>query len=837
MCKSVTASYASDEGLTVLPPRIVGAAAVADGEGGIVAGASGETFAQLLKGLRISAGLTQEELADLSGISARSVSDLERGINRTARKDTSRLIADALNLSGASREHFTAAASGRIPDHDDEAIEGRRLPTAVTSLVGRDDDVRALTGLLRRPGVRLVTITGLGGVGKTRAAIEAARQLEADFPDGVFFTDLSAVRDSDLVISHVADAAGVQTSGQGSIAGQVAAALRTSRVLVLADNFEQVIGAATVISALLAECPGLKVLVTSRRVLRISGEHEHPLAPLRLPTSEHIADVIRSPAVEMFTQRVKAAMPGWELDEQTAPIVAEICRRIDGLPLALELAAARMKLLPPAALLERLASSRDMLSLGSRDAADRQRTLDATLDWSYNLLGPSAARLFPQLSVFTGGWTVDALVEICSVGTETETLDAFAELIDNSLVWRVSQPTGYRFTLPVTIRDYGDRMLRGGSDYDNVARRHLRWCVDLAEAAEAGLSGTGHQPWLWTLAEEYANLAAALDYAILTNDSNTAHRLSAALWRFWEINGRLTEGRQRLARVLALDPPASPVVQASTLKAAGNLARDQGDLEVAMACHRHAYDLFTVAGDRRGIAAALNNMGAVELDRGDTQAAVAHFKASLDNFTAFGDQWGIARTLGNLAHALRASGQRDDAELAQRYARMSVQAFEQLGDTDGSARSLTTLALILGRSGQHAEGIGMHARAAAIRAQSGDLTGLARSLENIAWSRTSLGDFPVAAWLLGYAETLREESGVGHSSDDRLEYDEAVTHLATVLEPDELESLISAGRRATRDEILHSLDAETGATLGAIPDLARQQNPRHAWSPSQATEG
>ena len=295
--------------------------------------------------------------------------------------------------------------------------------------------------------------------------------------------------------------------------------------------------------------------------------------------------------------------------------------------------------------------------------------------------------------------------------------------------------------------------------------------------------------------------------------------------------------RDRLARVLALDPPASPAVEASTLKAAGNLARDQGDLEVAMACHRHAYDLFTVAGDRRGIAAALNNMGAVELDRGDTQAAVAHFKASLDNFTAFGDQWGIARTLGNLAHALRASGQRDDAELAQRYARMSVQAFEQLGDTDGSARSLTTLALILGRSGQHAEGIGMHARAAAIRAQSGDLTGLARSLENIAWSRTSLGDFPVAAWLLGYAETLREESGVGHSSDDRLEYDEAVTHLATVLEPDELESLISAGRRATRDEILHSLDAETGATLGAIPDLARQQNPRHAWSPSQATEG
>jgi predicted ATPase/transcriptional regulator with XRE-family HTH domain len=766
----------------------------------------------LLKRLRMSAGLTQEELAEAAEISARSVSDLERGINRTARKDTSRLIADALGLSGADREHFVATASGRdLTGEHEAAMKARPLPSAVTALVGRDDDVRAVTGLLRRPGVRLVTVTGLGGVGKTRAAIEAARQLAAHFPGGVFFSDLSAVRDSDLVITHIAHAVGVRISGLESITGQVAAGLRTSRALVLTDNFEQVIGAASVISALLAECPGIKFLVTSRRVLRISGEHEYPLAPLRLSVGGQISDLIRSPAVELFAQRAEAAMPGWGLDERTAPIVAEICRRLDGLPLALELAAARMKLLPPAALLERLGcGSRDLLSLGSRDSANRHRTLQATLDWSYNLLDPVAAQLFSRLSVFTGGWTLDVLVEVCGVGTERETLDAFAELIDNSLIWRVSQPPGYRFTLPVTIRDYADSMLRGSGGYDDVARRHLRWCLDLAEAAEAGLSGAGHQSWLRTLAEEYANLAAAIDYAILARDSDAGHRLAAALWRFWEINGRLTEGRQWLARVLALDPPASSAVRARALKAAGNLARNQGDLDVAMACHQHAHELFTAAGDRTGIAAVLNNMGAIQLDRGDTKTAVAHFEASLDNFTALNDQWGIARALGNLAYALRASSQHDGTRLAQRYARMSVEAFERLGDREGIARSLGTLALVLGRGGQHAEGIRLHARAATIRAQSGDLTGLARSLEEMAWSRTSLGDFPVAAWLLGYAETLREESGVPHSSDDRLEYNEAITQLLTALEPDELASLISAGRQATRDEVLNSLNVEAG---------------------------
>ncbi len=768
----------------------------------------GATLAQLLKRLRATAGLTQEELAEAAGISPRSVSDLERGINRTARKDTARLIADALGLSGTMRELFEATARGQVPADTAEAggtgEAAGRLPAAATSLVGRDRDVQAACGRLRRPDVRLVTLTGLGGVGKTRAALEIARQLTAEFPDGVFFVDLTAVRDSQLVMTSIAHAVGIRVPGPEPMAEQVAARLGELRALVLVDNFEQVVEAAGAIAMLLRVCPDVKFLVTSRCVLRIHGEHEQPLAPLPLPDAgvSGPADLVRCPSVELFAQRAESVLAGWELDEDSAPAVAEICRRLDGLPLALELAAARMKVLSPAALLERLGSRPGLLSRGARDSDDRHRTLRATLDWSYRLLDAPAAALFPRLSVFAGGWTLDGLIAVCGAGDEAETLDALATLIDNSLVWRVPRPAATRFTLPVIIREYAADRLRADGDDDAVAARHLRWCLGMAEAAEAGLAGAGQQSWLRMLADEHANLAAALEYAIAGRRPDAAHRLAGALWRYWEINGHFEEGRQWLRRTLELDPPDSPAVRGRAVKAAGNLARDQGDLDAAMAYHRQAQVLFTRAADRAGVAAVLNNMGAIELDRGDTAAAVSHFEASLECFTELNDQWGVARALGNLAHALRTSSQYARAE---HYARMSLQAFEAMGEADGTARSLTTLALIAGRLGRHGEAIGLHQRAAALRAESGDHTGLARSLENIAWSEARRGDAPAAAWLLGHAETLRAEVGVTHSADDRIEYDELIAQLDAELEPDTLAALRSAGGAAPLSEVLESI--------------------------------
>jgi predicted ATPase/transcriptional regulator with XRE-family HTH domain len=767
-----------------------------------VADGPGATLAQLLKKLRLSAGLTQEELAEAAGISTRSVSDLERGVNRTTRKDTARLIADALGLSGSARELFEATARGRIPgDDQDEHYAAGMLPVPPAPLVGRAEDVRRVCGLMRRADVRLVTITGLGGVGKTRAALDIGPRLEADFPDGIFFVNLAPVRDSGLVMAGIAQATGIRDSGPDPVEQRVAGQLRPLRALLIIDNFEQVVDAAGVLAALLGRCPELKCLVTSRCALRLKGEHEHVLLPLQLPPADigRATDLMRFAAVELFTQRVQAALPGWALTEDNAAAVAEVCRRLDGLPLALELAAARTKILTPAALLERLHGSLTVLSRGPRDSDDRHRTLQATLDWSHELLDVAAARLFRQLSVFAGGWTLDAMTRVCDRDGEIDTLDALASLIDNSLVWRAGRPEEARFAFPVTIREYAAEKLRDEGDADAVAGRHLAWCLDLAETAAVGLTGASQQSWLQVLTGEHANLQVALEHAITTGESAAAHRLGGALWRYWEINGHLAEGRRWLAQVLEMAGPTPAADRARAFKAAGNLARDQCDYDAAIDCNQRAHALFSQAGDAAGIAAILNNMGTIEIDRGDVQASIRHFEASLERFTELNDQWGVALVLGNLAHALRLHTEHYQAE---RIARESIRAFEALGDAQGTARSLATLGLILGRAGKPGEALSVHARAAALRMQADDRAGLARSLENIAWCQAKLGDSSAAAWLLGYAGGLREAVDVPLSADDRVELDETVAQLRSALDEHELTSLWSAGHDAPLTEAL-----------------------------------
>ena len=770
-------------------------------------------FGPLLRSARIAAGLTQEELAEAARISVRSVSDLERGINRTARKDTARLLAAALGLSGARRDVFHATALGRIPaDQPGRGESGRgragQLPVALTPILGRAEDIGEVCGLLRRPDVRLVTVTGLGGVGKTRAALDIGKQLAPGFPDGVVFVDLATVLDSALVLATIARAAGVRDSGPEPLAERVTGQLYPLRALLIIDNFEQVVDAAGVVSDLLSRCPGISCLVTSRCALRVSGEHEYMLAPLRLPplASQSVSELMRFPSVELFAQRVRSVLPGWTLDEASSIAVGEICRRLDGLPLALELAAARTKILAPVALLERLGSQQDVLSGGSRDSSARHQTLRATLDWSYELLDAGSALLLPQLAVFAGGWTIDAMMRVCDAGDDIEALNALAALADNSLVWRSGAPAAPRFLLPVTIREYAGGKLRQAGSADAVAGRHLAWCVDLAETAATELTGASQLSWLRQLADEHANLRAALTYAINRGEASLAHRLGVALWLYWEINGHVAEGRQWLSRILAMTEPVTAAIRATAFKVAGNLARDQADFGASIDCQQHAYTLFEAAGDRAGVAAALNNIGTCELDRGEIADSIAHFRASQEQFAAAGSRWGVAITSNNLARALRTRTGTAEAEQA---ARQSLAAFEHLGDPRGAARALTSLALVLGQAGDLVQSLDLLARAAPLFGELGDRAGLARTMEAVAWAKARLGDAAIAAWLLGHAERLREEVGALLNADDRIELDDIAGRMRPVLAPQEQEARRAAGRAATLKEVLDVLQRPT----------------------------
>jgi predicted ATPase/transcriptional regulator with XRE-family HTH domain len=769
------------------------------------------TLAQLLKRLRHSAGLTQEQLAEAAGISARAVSDLERGINRTARRDTARLLADALRLSGSWREEFEALARGqaRATEEVEERAAGH-LPIPLTPLVGRADEVRKVCGQLRGPDIRLVTISGLGGVGKTRMALAIVRELSADFPDGVFFISLATVRDAQLVMTSIARGIAVRDSGPEPLWERITKKLRPMRALLFIDNFEQVLDAAVVVSDLLSTCPHIKCIVTSRCALRLNGEHEHTAIPLNLPpaTKLSLPELMSFPSVELFVQRVKSALPAWTLDEHNALTVVEICRKLDGLPLALELAAARIKILSPDALLKMLGSQQDLLSGGARDSVSRHQTLRATLDWSYELLDADAALLLPRLSVFSGGWTLDAMAEVCGIESGVQAIDALAALVDNSLVWRADGPVATRFMLPVTIREYAAAKLHQTRNAHVFAQRHLEWFLHLAETAESQLAARNQLSWLRTLGDEHANLRAALEYALEARDSLRAHRLAGALWKYWEINGHLAEGRRWISRVLQLADPVPAAVRAHVFKAAGNLARDQGDLDAAIESHSRALTLFEQAGDWAGVAAVLNNLGAAELDRGDTNAAIGYFETSLERFREINDDWGVALALCNLAHALRTSAQHERAEA---IARESIRSFECIGDMRGKARSVLTLATIVGRSGQLIESLDLNMRAAKLFIEVGDRAGFARSLEYIAWTHAKLGDAERATWLLGHAEGLRMEVGEPLSADDRVEYEETIDEVRSALDPDAWTTARTEGRNAPLTEVLRHISIEDPA--------------------------
>jgi predicted ATPase len=448
------------------------------------------------------------------------------------------------------------------------------LPEQLTSFVGREAELAEVRRLLDR--TRLLTLTGAGGSGKTRLALDVAAQLLGEFGDGAFFVDLSSVTDPVLVPAVVARALRVPELPGRPILESLRDHLRDKELLLVVDNFEQVAEAGAVLEELLTTAPGVKVLVTSRVALALRGEQELVVPPLQLPHPQRLADadaVGRSEAVRLFVERAQAVRPEFRLTDQNAPAVAEITARLDGLPLAIELAATRTRVLTPEQMLPRLQQRLSMLTSGARTLPDRQRTLRDAIAWSYDLLEEAERRLFARLSVFAGGWTLESAEAVCDPeGLGLDALDGLASLVGQSVVVRTEPAEGQpRFSMLETIREFGQERLAEDGDLEQVRRRHAEHFLDPALAAEPHLTGADQGEWLDRCDLEQANLRAALRWAADAGQADRAQEAAGALWRFWQQRGHLTEGRRRLEELLALPLGREPTpARAKALAGAGS---------------------------------------------------------------------------------------------------------------------------------------------------------------------------------------------------------------------------------------------------------------------------
>jgi predicted ATPase/DNA-binding CsgD family transcriptional regulator len=595
----------------------------------------------------------------------------------------------------------------RPSQHTEPPSVSHNLPSSPTPLIGREEEIKAVAETLCRPEVRLLTLIGPPGIGKTRLSIQGAADLLDDFPDGVCFVPLAPISDPDLVLNAITQALAIREASNRPLLESLKIYLQSKQMLLLLDNFEQVVSAAPLLADLLAGCPDVKIMVTSRELLQIYGEHDYPVPSLALPDPNRLPDLealSQYEAIALFEQRARAVSPGFRVTERNAQAVAEICLRLDGLPLAIELAAARILVLPPEELLARLKSRLKLLTGGARNLPERQRTLQAAIDWSYNLLDPAEETLFRRLGVFVGGFTLEAAEQVCSLDLNLDTLDGVASLVGKSLLQRQDGLAGEpRFMMLETILEYARDRLEESRELDSIRECHLDYFMHLAENAEQGMLGSEHVLWMRRLDAEQNNLRAALEWSLEREGRiELGLRVVGALGRYWQTRGYLSEGRQWCAQLLSKTASAEPSVEhAKALHILGRMIFEQGNFAEAHPIYEKSLHMSRALGDNVGEITALGSLSAVALWHGEYDLAYSLITESLAIARKVGDRLLIRNALTLIGTILML---KEEYRAAQPPLEEALAINRELDWSSGIAATLSEQGTVAFHLGEHEKG-------------------------------------------------------------------------------------------------------------------------------------
>ena len=818
------------------------------------------SFGQWLKQRRKALDLTQEELAERVGCASETLRKIEADRRRPSR-DIAEHLAQAVTQDPAERIAVIQAARG-LPLRDGSppivapTVHGQpspsrprtNLPVSPTVLIGRITELGAISHELRLPHVRLLTLTGAGGTGKTRLALEVATQMRDEYPDGIWFVPLAALRDPTLVAGAIVHALGLQERAGEAPLARLKDHIGHKRLLLVLDNFEHVIDASPQIAELLHTTGLAKMLVTSREPLHLYGEQEYPVLPLALPAAslrlgrDALAEL---PSIMLFLQRAHAVRPDLQLTTDNAAIIADICRRLDGLPLAIELAAARTKVYEPRALLHRLDHRLRLLTGGQRDLPARQQTMHATISWSYDLLSAEQQHLFGRLAVFAGGWTIAAAQAVCAPARSSVVADDLEALLDKSLLVRAAGADGEpRFALLETIREYAWEAAERGGTLVELRQQHTAYYRAVAEEAAAELAAPREAAALDRLEREHDNLRAALLWTLEHNEREEVLRIAVALSEFWIIRGHRLEGRTWWLRIHAMVGTTRPLdvpvrLWAQALYGAGVLTQALEDDEQAAELFEQSVQLFRQLDDACSVARVLARQGEIVLDGGEVARACEIFNEALTLAQDADDRPMIAWLLHYLGYAAEAQ-ENVSAEAA--YYRRALVIRREIGDARGIARSMEALGELAREGGDAAGAEALFAEALALAERTGDRgleskllhhlgivalargniptavahllaslrlaqelgfeTGVATGLSGLAEVAVARGQGARAARLLGAADGVRQRRGVPMFANQQPAYERQLASVRSTLAKDALEAALAEGRGLTVEQAI-----------------------------------